>query len=697
MAGEEQVSRSSCVPRDVGGLDAYFTDAEELRSLFRAAVTAPEPNRRLLLIQGIGGVGKSSVLRMFRLDCESLSVPVALASADEAGSAVELLSNLMADLEPTGVRLSAVARLLGQHRAVQSEVNSRARNVPRDQSRLAVLAGRTASKTGEVAGGVATGALLGSVFPGIGTVAGSALGGIVGGLGGEAVSDWLRGFLAASDVELLLRPTETLTDAFLKDTAKVAASRRMVLMLDTYERAVGLDEWTCNLARRLHRNTLLVIAGREAVNWDQRWPGWLAQANVQSLDPMEPDVIRELICRYYGTQVGGEPDPSQVEKIVRFSRGLPMAVTTAVRLWDQYGVQDFDEIEAGVLVELVKRLREGVSERTLPVLEASTTVRYFNKEILATVAGRADVGAAYDELLRFPFVMSGREGTSPVLRVHDSVRDFMDRSLAVDEPSRHRDMHGRAAEYFENRASELTVIPGASAEWQRHKTEEAYHRVRADEDGGIDLLSSVFRTCLPYFRFELCWSLLNDAEDARVQHARSIHRLKYLKSRLVAAESSWAYLQEDELQALVDESYVDPETQWEVYYAFATFHAFSSDRRKALEYYQKSLEALRSIQQAESAAGVVVMCAVAGVSREPEATREALFESALAVSQRAGDPYSAYGAYVGLGHLAFDRRDFVRSEDMFRQALETARNAQNDEGVADASNRLVLPFASSLT
>ena len=64
-------------------LAEFFTDVEHLRALFKEYVAAQALPKRLLVIHGVGGVGKSSLLRMFRLHCKSVNVPVALASGDD--------------------------------------------------------------------------------------------------------------------------------------------------------------------------------------------------------------------------------------------------------------------------------------------------------------------------------------------------------------------------------------------------------------------------------------------------------------------------------------------------------------------------------------------------------------------------------------------------------------------------------------
>ena len=61
----------------------------------------------------MGGVGKSSLLRMFRLHCKSVNVPVALASGDEQKSALDVLVRWADDLKADGVALPTFGRTLG--------------------------------------------------------------------------------------------------------------------------------------------------------------------------------------------------------------------------------------------------------------------------------------------------------------------------------------------------------------------------------------------------------------------------------------------------------------------------------------------------------------------------------------------------------------------------------------------------------
>lgn len=482
---------------------AYFTDVEHLRDAFKDSVAAPTLTKRLLVIHGVGGVGKSSLLRMFRLHCKSVSVPVALASGDEQKSALDVLARWMDDLKADGVAFPAFGKTHEHYRAIQAKVDEQAKKAQDARGRAADIAGKAASKTAEAAGGALAGAAIGSVIPGIGTAIGGALGGVLGGIGAEALVDWLRGFLKQPDIDLLLDPAKKLTDDFLADVAPAADKRRIVLMLDTFEQMTALDNWAREVAQRVNSNLLLVIAGRALPNWSRAWQGWMANAQVEELKPMTEEDMRELVWRYYATMRGGEPNPAQVEAVIRFARGLPMVVTSAVQLWVKYGVEDFQSVKTEIVANLVDRLMEGVPNALIPALEAAAIVRWFDQPILRAVIKQDDVREVYNELRRFPFVRVRVEG----LALHDAVREIMDENLRAQDSERHCELHERAAVYFEKRLEKAT---GEEAE--RLGLERLYHRVRADEEAGIKLFQEMAEELVRYHFISRLRTLINDVD-----------------------------------------------------------------------------------------------------------------------------------------------------------------------------------------
>ena len=320
-----------------------------------------------------------------------------------------------------------------------------------------------------------------------------------------------RGF-KKPDIDLLLDPAKKLTDDFLTDIAKVAEKRRVVLMLDTFEQMTALDDWTREVAQRLNPNVLFVIAGRALPNWSRAWDSWQKNAQVEELKPMTEDVMRDLVWRYYATMHGGEPDPKQVDAIIRFARGLPMVVTSAVQLWVKYGVEDFQSVKTEIVANLVDRLMEGVPGALIPALEAAAAVRWFDQPILRAVTGLADVREVYNELRRFPFVRVRVEG----LALHDAVREIMDENLRAQDSERHCTLHERAVVYFEKR---LEKASGEEAE--RLGLERLYHYVRVDEEAGIKLFQVTAEELVRYRLTSRLRTLVNEVNSYSLEYGNS--------------------------------------------------------------------------------------------------------------------------------------------------------------------------------
>lgn len=489
-------------------LQSYFTDMEHLRGLFRQYVSEPALPKRLIVLHGVGGVGKSSLLRMFRLHCRNQNVPVALASGDEAKSTLDVITRWTEDLKEVGIKFPAFSKTLDSYRAIQAKVDVEAKKT----------SGQMASKA---AGTVVS--TFAAMIPGIGPLVGP-----LGGMGAEALADWLRGFLTKPDIDMLLDPAKKLSNDFIEDLAKAAEKKRMVLLLDTFEQMSALEDWVGETAQKIHPNVLIVIAGRKLPDWIRVWSGWMMNAQVEELKPMTEEIMRALIRRYYATMQGGEPPSVQVDNIVRFACGLPMVVTSAVQLWVKYGVEDFQSVKPEIIANLVDRLMEGVPSSLIPAIETAAVVRWFDQPILRAILNNEDVRDVYNELRRFPFVRTRVEG----LVLHDSVREMMDENLRVQDPDRHAELHERAALYFEKRLERVT-----GEETERLGLERLFHRICVDEETGIKLFQEMAEN-LTYYRFiGNLRTLINDVNSYQLKKGASKNWYLYYTARLIQLDS----------------------------------------------------------------------------------------------------------------------------------------------------------------
>lgn len=420
------------------GLEDYFTNREDIINEFMTMLKAPRLAKKLIAFHGIGGIGKSSLLSMLYRCCAECETPAGYVTGESIHSVPELLSQWNADLTNAGISLSNFTRVSATYHRLQVGMAKEMRLTHRQSM-------QEVSTTSD-------GAILDEVL--------------------QSEEDAFQ---------LLLEPSTPLTDAFLADVSSIAKGQRLVFMLDTYERLKSLDYWFCEFVRRLHSNVLVVFAGREPVDWHDQWDGWLAHVRFYPVTHLSPDHSRELISRYYSSSQVERAMPAHVfDQILKFSQGLPLAVTTSVRLWVRYDVEDFAVVEANVLRELTVQLRRGITPELIPIMEVAALLRYFNRSLIQAILPIGVTEESFTELCRFPFVRSDIVGHRRVYRIHDRVRELLNQALRMDEPVRCRDYHQRAFDYFNEE-----MLQSDPEEALHLELERLYHLTSINERKGV--------------------------------------------------------------------------------------------------------------------------------------------------------------------------------------------------------------------
>jgi tetratricopeptide (TPR) repeat protein len=515
-------------------LEKFYTDAEHVRQIFERMITSQSLSKYVLVIHGIGGVGKSTLLKMYMLTCHKRHISVALAAGEENPSPVDVLAKWADDLTHNEVSLPAFQKTLNHYHAIQAKVEEEAKKSSKAASQFAGKMGKAAAK--------ATVGIALSFIPIVGPIAGA-----LGGESTEAFVDWLRGFLSKPDVELYLDPKGRLDNDFLHDLSRLSSQQRIVLMADTYEQMTAMDAWMRELTRRLPENVLLVISGRKVPEWNRTWQDWLGKAEVVELKEMTTGDLSILIQRYYAYIHSRDPDPQQVEAIARFARGLPMVATTVVQLWLKYGLEDFQAVRPQVVADLVDRLLEGVPQETRPVFEASAVLRYFNAEALGVVLDDSNVENIYAELRRWPYIRSRKEG----LAVHSTMREMINEAIHVRRPKYFRTLHERALAYYD-----VQLEKSKSEEREQYAFERLYHQVLTDELKGIELFQELAEELVRYRLVNRLRALLNDVNTYPLESENSKLWREYYNARLAQFDSRISYA-EEMYQAIGENKHVE--------------------------------------------------------------------------------------------------------------------------------------------
>lgn len=540
LIGRQAISSPS-LPTGTGDSDLiqFFTGCEDaLQTLQNLAGRGSpsggtSPRKRLIIIYGVGGTGKSSLLKMYRHICNERSIPSALARGEEALSPASILADWADNLNAENISLPTFEKTLKHYRVLQNKVDTESQKISRGGTKPPEAMGKIAFKT---AVGVAA-----SFVPGVGPLIKAA-----GDVGTDLLMERLRGVLPRSDLEFFLDPTHQLNQEFLADINAVHA-RRIVLMIDTYEQIAMFGSWICGLARSLPDNVLLIVAGRGIPEWDRDWQGWIGSAELIELKEMPPDDIRLLVQRYYAHIRGGQPDPAHVEKIVQFARGLPIVATTVVRLWTEYSVQmgDFQAVRPKVVADLAERVLEDVNPAMRPAFEVAAVLRHFNVETLQALLKGENVEAIYTELERWPCIRSRREGLS----VQASMRDMLNEALRIRAPQRFRLLHHQAAQYYDAQLQDA-----AAGQTQRLQLERLYHGLMADEETGLRLFEDIAEAFAHFHMVLRLRLLLNDVntydlglENSRLWVEYYRGRLAYLENRYADAETIYQAVADSEL------------------------------------------------------------------------------------------------------------------------------------------------------
>jgi AAA ATPase-like protein len=268
-----------------------------------------------------------------------------------------------------------------------------------------------------------------------------------------------------------------------------------VLLLDTFETAVGLEDWLREqFVPALPARALVVVAGRNGpgVAW-RRDPGWGDLLRVVSLRNLGPDDARAVLR---GAGVAEEQHAWMLE----FSHGHPLALSLLVDVLSQRQADaDVGPLELGappdVVGQLVESFLAGVpSPRHRLALDCVAHVRLTTAGLLGTVFGDREGEELFSWLRELSFMEYGPYGLFP----HDLVREVIDADLRWRDPAAYREMHAQVRRHLVKRSSgsdgreheravaDLMFLhranPAASALWDWKSLGEVYEDGLRDGD-----------------------------------------------------------------------------------------------------------------------------------------------------------------------------------------------------------------------
>ncbi len=442
----------------VAALQRPFVDREQVLADFAAELMRIGGGPRVFNVTGVGGIGKSRLLRemedqaksRFRTAVIDLQVP-ALRRQDDALAVLRLqLGSQHVDFDRFDIAYAVLWQRLHPHLRLTKEELSF----------------------------IEYGSILGDILDHFATVPvfGTAVG---------LVKLFERG---SADVRRRMRirhdptlrdldglPNGELSDAvtylFAEDLREASASKQSVIIVDSYDALVPApaysgrvqlaDGWLRDLAGQLDR-ALIVVASREPLQWEAHDPDWASVITTSALSGLPMAARLELL------EAGGISDAAVRQLIADASAGLPFYLHLAV---DTHQRTEVKMNGAAVSQdEILARFLQHVAPEEIRSLEILSPARIFDYDIFRKLTAAFQLPGhrlAWDSLTAYSFIYPA----GGALRLHQLIRSaVLDRLPAATVTQ----IHTLLSEIWDDRAQQSTGNTAARA-----CREAAYHALRA--------------------------------------------------------------------------------------------------------------------------------------------------------------------------------------------------------------------------
>ncbi|MFE0449113.1 tetratricopeptide repeat protein, partial [Streptomyces fungicidicus] len=460
-AGERGLSRGALIrqrakARFVGRRAQLALFAENLS---KDPFSEEDPAEFLFHVRGVGGVGKSTLLRQWQ----------------EAARRADAVTAVVDENDVHGVQQALVelARQLAEHAGPCKEFDRAVEQFRREQA----AQGEPTPVEGEasMSSRVVTQAAMGaaSLLPGAGVVTAMA--------NPDAAAQGLDRLRSASQARARRRggrgDEAGVSRAFVAELERLCRRHRwVVLFFDTWEQTARyLDEWLLSLLEEdfgpVPANVIVVLAGRDELA-ERKWAPIRDQVADVPLEVFTETETRALLT------ARGVTDPDVVEAVLQLSMGLPLLVEL-LALARPHTVEEVDA--GGDLADVaVERFVQWITNpEQREAVRACALPLQLNEDVFAAAAGPEAEGL-WEWLCGQPFV----SGRSNFKHYHAVVRASMVRQQRTHSPQNWTSAHLRLADTYAGwRATVEEHLPEAKRwedpEWRRHRLDETYHQLCA--------------------------------------------------------------------------------------------------------------------------------------------------------------------------------------------------------------------------
>lgn len=251
----------------------------------------------------------------------------------------------------------------------------------------------------------------------------------------------------------------SLYDRCLDALRQLADRRRVVLLLDTYERMDSIDQWLRDyFLKQLDPRILVVIAGRTPL--PKAW--FLSPVWRQAIVRMPLSELSQEDVEHYA-RINGLEDAESAFRLWSYSKGHPLTLSLIAFFMQERRRLDWrwhysDQDTLPYIVE--QWLREVPDDRLRPLIEAASVLREFNQESLGFAMEEEVSNAAFFQLIRFSFVSKASRGWT----LHALMREAVQQELMNRAPHYFERLRSRAMRYYYDRLAESPRVDADSSE-----------------------------------------------------------------------------------------------------------------------------------------------------------------------------------------------------------------------------------------
>lgn len=494
--------------------DIEFVDRRTEVKLFRRMISRGGIEPRILAVTGVGGIGKSTLLKIFSSICELSHIPCFRVDCRDSKSVLDVARSIVFQSSESKMRTSPLYDLNRSLKKLESILNQ-----------INKLRIQNGSEEGEFLTSLTKNILKSFVPLSIPVVDSIKENDIP----DKLLKKYTISKLNQKNLELLYNAERVFTENLISGFNGIAHESHCVIMFDTFEMAGDLEIWLREQCMpHLNENIVVVISGRKRLG--SEWERWRPIINEVELLSFSDKYTRIYLANR------GIKESHLVKKLFDFTSGHPMCLAISVDLYKKrksIRVGEWgEELKYLVVDSLIERVMNQIKDEAIKeFLVTCSVVRYVNIDIAETLLKDSSfrIDQVYELVKSFSFVYPHKFG----ITFHDTVREYLREDLKRHSPSRFVRLNECAIDYF---TSMLNDVGFEEAHIQR---ELLYHELSIDEEKGIRRLRLIFSRAAKLFQIDFCEQILNEVIAFDLRRKESQDWLEYYRAVFAFRQGRW--------------------------------------------------------------------------------------------------------------------------------------------------------------